>query len=299
MNVHILDLNFLDSDHTIAAFLVETSEGPVLIESGPHSTLTRLVGELEKRGIKLSDLKHVLLTHIHLDHAGAAWALAEAGAKIYVHPVGAPHLIDPSRLMSSAKRIYQDQMDYLWGKMEAIPTEQVIPMGHGEKVRIGDREFTAWHTPGHAIHHIAWQVEDRIFCGDVAGVKIEEGLVVPPCPPPDVNLYDWENSLELLKELEPKRLYLTHFGSVNHCISHLDELHARMWEWAHWVKARFEAGKTAGEISGSFQEFVEQELLSKGVPESSLVQYNKANPPFMSVVGLMRFWKKEAERQAS
>lgn len=297
--IDIIDLNFLDSDHTIAAFLVETSEGPVLIESGPHSTFPRLVEELDKRDVKLSDLKHVLLTHIHLDHAGAAWALAEAGARIYVHPVGAPHLIDPSRLMSSAKRIYQDQMDYLWGKMEAIPEEQVHPVAQGEKILIGDQAFIGWHTPGHAIHHIAWQMGEQVFCGDVAGVKIEDGLVVPPCPPPDIHLPDWETSIALLKRLDPSVLYLTHFGKVTNCVPHLDELQARLWEWANWVKPHFEAGKSAGEISGAFQDFVEQELRAKGVPESSLVQYNKANPPFMSVVGLMRFWKKEAERKTS
>ncbi len=296
MQIHILDLNFLDSADTIASFLIETSEGPVLVESGPHSTLPTLEAALQQKGYALSSIGHVFLTHIHLDHAGGAWALAKEGARIYVHPIGAPHLIDPSRLMSSAKRIYQDQMDYLWGKMEPIPSEQVVQVAHGQQFQIGDQTFTGWHTPGHAIHHVAWHTGSSLFAGDVAGVRIGTGPVVPPCPPPDIHLEDWEQSIRLIRKLGPSSMYLTHYGKVNDLNVHLNELQERMWAWANWIRPHFEAGKQAGEVSGAFLEYVESELRTKGVDETGLVQYNKANPPFMSVAGLMRYWKKRTER---
>ncbi len=295
--VKILDLNFQGKSHAIASFLIETGEGPVIIETGPHSTLPFLEKGLGDAGYKLSDVRHVFLSHIHLDHAGAAWALAEAGATVYVHPIGAPHMIDPSRLMKSAKMIYQEQMDSLWGEMRPIATSQIREVAHGEIFRIGDVAFTAHHTPGHAIHHIAWQMGDAVFTGDVAGVKIgENGLVVAPCPPPDINIEQWKDSIALVRRLNPNKLYLTHFGEISAIDQHFNDLIHCLESWANWIKPHWENGETPEAVTPAFEAFARQQLLDAGLPADDVARYDAANPAWMSVAGLMRYWRKRSEK---
>jgi glyoxylase-like metal-dependent hydrolase (beta-lactamase superfamily II) len=293
--VHILDLNYLDLPHTIAAFLIETDEGPVLLETGPHSTIDNLTAQLRQRGYELSDVQHVIITHIHLDHAGAAWVLANHGAKVYLHPLGKHHMADPSKLYASAKRIYQDDMERLWGDLKPIPEAQLQTVAHGETIQIGDKRFTAWHTPGHAIHHIAWQLDDILFTGDVAGVCLEHVLVQPPCPPPDINLEDWEKSIELIEQLAPKKLMLTHFGAITNVKPHLTELKQRLRNWAEWIKPYWEKQVDPAEVTPLFLEYTNNELKKAGATEMQLKQYDAANPAWMSVAGLMRYWSKKGQ----
>lgn len=290
--IHILDLEF-QVKLAIAAFVIETSEGPVLVETGPHSVLPRLESGLADLGYKLSDVKHVLLTHIHFDHAGAAWALAREGAKVYVHPRGYQHLHDPSRLYGSAKRIYGDMMESLWGLMEGIPEEQLVAVSDEQLIEIGDLQFKAWHTPGHASHHIAWQLGDDIFSGDVAGCKINQGPVVPPCPPPDINIEDWVASINVLRAQNPKRLFLTHFGIVEAVEEHLSSLENILHDWANWMKPHYEAGRKAPEVVPEFQAYAAQQLSEAGLSETEVARYEAANPSYMSVAGLMRYWHKK------
>lgn len=290
--IHILDLEFLGLSQAIAAFLVETSEGPVLIETGPHSVNGNLKKEVERCGFKMADIQHVFITHIHFDHAGGAWALAKEGATIYLHPFGKRHLGEPSKLYASAKRIYQDKMETLWGKMEAIEDDKLRTVEHGESITIGDTTITAQHTPGHAVHHIAWQVDDNLFAGDVAGVKIAKGIVVPPCPPPDINIEDWINSIKLIRGLEINALYLTHFNKITNITAHLDALEKMLWDWANWMKPYFENGTDQKEIVPQFMAYTKQQLLNHGLNEEEIQQYEAANPSWMSVAGLMRYWKK-------
>ena len=293
--IHILDLKYLGIDHAIAAFLIETNAGPVLVETGPHSTFENLKAGVKTAGFDILDIKHVFLTHIHLDHAGAAWALAQHGAMVYVHPFGEQHMADPTKLYNSAKRIYQDDMDRLWGDLKPIAREQLRAIDHGEKITVGDKTLTAWHTPGHASHHIAWQMDEALFTGDVAGVFIEKVLVQPPCPPPDINLELWEKSIALVRSLDIRKLYLTHFGIVENIDEHLDALRERMWEWANWVKPHWEAGKSPQEVTPAFQEFANAQLKAAGATDAQLARFEAANPAWMSVAGLMRYWKKKAE----
>jgi glyoxylase-like metal-dependent hydrolase (beta-lactamase superfamily II) len=293
--IHTIDLHFLHSADTIAAFLVETSCGPVLIETGPHSTLSALEKGVQQAGYALGDIKHVLLSHIHLDHAGAAWVLAQMGATIHVHPAGEKHLRQPEKLMQSARMIYQEQMDMLWGEMHPIPAEQLKPMEHGETLTLGDTAFTAWHTPGHAVHHLAWQYRDQLFTGDVAGVKINDGIVVPPCPPPDIHIEDWQASLALIRDLQPKTLWLTHYGPVHEVEAHLQELEARLLDWAAWMKPYAEANDTLAHITPLFSRYVQQQLLEKAMRAEEIAAYDKANPAWMSVSGLLRYWKKKTD----
>ncbi len=290
---HTLDLHFQNYEHAIASFVIETDDGPVLIESGPYSTFPSLEKGLSQIGYKVGDIKHVLISHIHFDHAGAAWALAEKGAKIYLHPFGFDHMHDPSKLVASATMIYGDQMDTLWGKMEGIPKKNLRIMEHDEVVEIGGQSFRALHTPGHAKHHIAWHWKDTIFTGDVAGVKIEGGPVVPPCPPPDINIEDWIHSVDLVLSKNPNRLVLTHYGEEINPNIHMKELKEILNDWSQWMKVKWEEGLTNDEITPLFMKYTEQQLRDRGVSDHGIKLYEAANPSWMSVAGLVRYWKKK------
>jgi glyoxylase-like metal-dependent hydrolase (beta-lactamase superfamily II) len=293
--MEIIDLHFLGHEHTIAAFLVESTEGLLLFETGPYSTFPTLKSQLRQLGHSIDDIKHVFLTHIHLDHAGAAWALAERGAQIYVHPFGYSHMKDPSKLLASATRIYGDDMNRLWGTLKPIDASQLNEVAHESEYEIGGKRIKAWHTPGHAVHHIAWQVEEGLIAGDVAGVRIHGGPVVPPCPPPDIQLEDWQESIQLIRQINPAALYLTHFGRVEKkdIDTHLNRLEEKLTDWANWMKPHYEAGHQPAELVADFQEYVRQQLLSEGLPEAEIKYYESANPSDMSVAGLMRYWRKK------
>lgn len=293
--IHTLDLNFLDKDSSIAAYLIESSDELVLIETGPETTFNYLVKAIENKGFDWKNIKHVLLSHIHFDHAGAAWKFAENGAKIYVHPIGLPHLQNPERLWNSAKMIYKEEMERLWGEMKPIDEKLLVPADEGDCLSIGDLEFNVHYTPGHAIHHNAYQLEDIIFTGDVAGVRINLQPVVPPCPPPDIDLGKWKSSIDKLRKLNPRSLYLTHFGKVDKTLEHLDELEWMLDDWANWMKPYYDKGIDPDEITPKFMEYTKNQLLEKGVNEDDVLRYEYANPSWMSVVGLLRYWRLKDE----
>lgn len=295
--IHILDLHFQGHADTIAAFLVETTEGPALVETGPHSTYPALEQAIGQAGYDIHDIQHVFISHIHLDHAGAAWVLARNGAQVYMHPAGERHMLNPEKLLQSAKMIYKDEMDALWGDLQPIAQENITIAGHGQVLKVGNTAFTAWHTPGHAVHHIAWQVGENLFTGDVGGVKIHKGLVAPPCPPPDINVEEWQESLALIRNLDIKKLYLTHYGEVTDIRAHLDELEGRLLDWAQWMKPHFEAGRTIEETTPLFTDFVMQQLRQIQLTKEEMAAYENANPAWMSVAGLMRYWKKKTAAQ--
>ncbi|HMX39645.1 MAG TPA: MBL fold metallo-hydrolase [Saprospiraceae bacterium] len=299
MRIHTLDLGFMGHQQAIAAFAVEGPDGLALVETGPASTLPALEAALAQHGWSLADFPHVFLSHIHFDHAGAAWALAAQGATIYVHPKGLPHLAAPEKLYNSARMIYGDEMERLWGPMHPIAEERLYAPAHGEVIEAAGLQFTAWHTPGHAVHHIAWALASHsapgggeVFTGDVAGVRIGKGPVVPPCPPPDIHVEDWLNSIRLLRELPAEHLRLTHFGLVTDKHSHLNALENRLLSAAEWMRPYAEARTPVEEVVPPFQAFVLAELAQAGVDEEGLQRYDAANPAFMSVAGLMRYWQK-------
>lgn len=292
MTIHTLDLHFL-TDEAIASFVVETSEGPVLVETGPHSTFRHLEAGLKNLGYAPSDIRHVFLTHIHFDHAGAAWALAKEGARVYVHPFGYKHLLNPDKLYNSAKMIYGDQMESLWGLMESIPEGKLRSVEDEEEIVVGDTTFKSWHTPGHAKHHIAWQVGEVIFSGDVAGCKINDGPVVPPCPPPDIDIEAWHDSIDRILGLSPSKVLLTHYGEVTDIDRHFADLKAMLRDWADWMKVRFEKGETVEATTPDFKAYAEGQLRARGLDDTQVAKYEAANPAWMSVAGLMRYWKKK------
>ncbi|MFQ5446397.1 MAG: MBL fold metallo-hydrolase [Saprospiraceae bacterium] len=290
--IKIIDLHHQGHSQTIAAFIVETPAGPVLIETGPHSAFPALEKGLLTAGYSPQDMRHVFLTHIHFDHGGAAWEFARHGATVYVHPLGEWHLAHPEKLYASARQIYKDEMETLWGALNPIPKAQLRAVEHGEIIEVGGTVFRAWHTPGHAVHHIAWQVNDVLFTGDAGGICIGGGVVVPPCPPPDINIGAWMKSIDLIEKLKPSALYLTHFGRVDAVGQHLDALRQILKDWALWMKPYFESGATTAEVTPVFQKYVAAQLMTSGIEGENLARYETANPSWMSVTGLLRFWRK-------
>ncbi len=294
--IRLIDSFHLGNPNIICVALLEASDRSLLmIDCGPESVFTRVVERMTAQNLDPATVKHLVLTHIHLDHAGAAWRWAkEFGARVYVHPLGAPHLVDPSRLLTSAQKIYGDQMEYLWGKLEPIPTEQIIVVDDQTELNFPGLTLKAVYTPGHAQHHNAYWLESEktVFTGDIAGVTIDQGPMVPPFPPPDIDLETWRRSLNKLRDCQPESIHVTHFGRVDNPLSRFDELEKRLTAWAGWIRDRMREGKTHDQLVPEFQQFIQNELQAAEATEAQCEKYEQANPAFMSVAGLMRYWKK-------
>ena len=289
MNIKILDLNFF-GPNTIASYLIESEAGPIIIETGPDTTFKNLEKQLDANGYKVSDVRNVFVTHIHLDHSGAAWHFAKEGATIYVHERGAPHLIDPERLMKSATMIYGDKMDELWGTVEGMPETHVVATTDQQVVNIGGVEIQVHETPGHASHHNSYLIEDVLFTGDVAGCRIAEGPVIPPTPPPDIHVERWHASIERIKSISPKELYLTHFGKFTDIDTHLDQLERNLDEWTDWFGERVKAEKTEEDLIPEFHEYYK--TFFDNSSEETFNLYELADPNWMNVGGMIRYWNK-------
>ena len=294
MKIHTLDLNFQGLSQTIAAYLVEAPDGPLLVETGPGSTLPTLQAELAKHGYTAADIKHVLVTHIHLDHAGAAGWFATQGATIYVHHFGARHLIDPSKLMASATRIYGDKMDSLWGEMVPAPADRVVALYDTDQFEAAGLTFTALETPGHARHHHVFQVDGIAFTGDVAGIRLPGSSFIDlPAPPPEFDCEAWLESLERLYALDLEQIYPTHFGPADDVNFHLGILAGLVEEATEWVKDQMDAGLSRDEIVAHYVNWARERGTAVGVDEATMRQYELANPLYMSVDGIMRYWHKQ------
>jgi glyoxylase-like metal-dependent hydrolase (beta-lactamase superfamily II) len=292
--IKVLSHGFQQND-SIASFLLPSPDGNILIESGPESTFNELCEALGKEGCQPEDIRHVLLTHIHFDHAGAAWKFAELGAKIYVHPAGLPHLADPSKLRSSAAQIYGDLMEPLWGRMQPIEKDKLVPVDDGDEIAIGGHRFKVHYTPGHAVHHNAYQLGNVLFTGDVCGIKINGGPVQPPCPPPDIDIGLWIRSLHKLAALGPEALYLTHFGRHDDPQRLFAELEETLLEWKRWMEPHYRSGRTVGQVIPEFVAYTDAKLGEAGLNDGDRRAYASANPAFMSVAGLYRYFKLKEE----
>ena len=300
MIVHVLDTRQLGRSGIIAATAVETNDGLVLFDTGPESTFANVAGELQQAGFAANDVRHVFLSHIHFDHAGAAWRFAELGATIYVHPRGAPHLIDPTRLIDSATRIYGDEMERLWGRCGPIAEQSVRVMHDMDLVRVAPFEVCAIATPGHASHHNVYQWEDNLFGGDVAGVRLGGGPPVPPFVPPELHIESWQESLEKIRALNVSRLFLPHFGPIKGSVSaHLDALEERVRRWAIWFRDRIRVGDDEPQLIPAFAEFVAKELHGAGATEEEVRDYECADPSFMAVGAALRYWQKYHPEEVS
>src|ERR1043166_6744079 len=291
--IHVLDTRQLGLAGIVAATALETNNGIALFDTGPESTFDNVIVDLRKAGFEAKNVRHVFLSHIHFDHAGAAWRFAELGAKIYVHPRGAPHLIDPAKLIESATRIFGDDMERLWGKIAAVPAERVKVLEDTEVVRVPPLEIRAIETPGHASHHHVYQWEDNFFGGDIAGVRIGKGPPIPPFVPPELNVEAWRDSIARIRKLNPENLYLPHFGKVGGSISEpLDQLDERVARWPEWFREKIRAGDDEAKLRSTFAELEHSELRGGGASQSDVDGYEAADPSYMAVGAAIRYWKK-------
>jgi glyoxylase-like metal-dependent hydrolase (beta-lactamase superfamily II) len=293
----LLDLDFQRVGGVIAAYLLTGPQGHTLLETGPGSTLDALERAVAATGARLDDVTQLLVTHIHLDHAGAAGALLRRlpHATLHLHPAGAPHMIDPSKLIASATRIYGNRMDLLWGAFEPCPAERVVILADGDEIACGGRTLSALHTPGHASHHIAFHDVDRhtVFTGDVGGVRLDAvPYVRPPTPPPDIDVGAWHASVDRLRALRPRALDLTHFGRFDDVDRHLDELMRRLDGWTAWVSAAVRNGATREQMVTGLQNESNTEIVAQTGDPSLVDAYELATPTGMTVDGLTRYLRR-------
>jgi glyoxylase-like metal-dependent hydrolase (beta-lactamase superfamily II) len=271
-----LDLQHLDSARVIASYLLETEDGPALFDCGPSTCLDRLQEALAERGLQLRDLRHLLISHIHLDHAGAAGVLVRLHPELQVHvsEIGAPHLVDPTRLEASARRLYGESFDTLWGELAPVPQDNIRIAGSDV---VGLECFPA---PGHARHHVCYFARDgTLYAGDAAGVRIQpHRTVLPPTPPPDFDPEAWLETLDEIERRGPERLALIHFGLADDVARHLAELHGRLIAWV----------EREGVTQEEFTRTVSSEV------DGSLDEYAHAMPFWQSYAGLKRYWEKRA-----
>jgi glyoxylase-like metal-dependent hydrolase (beta-lactamase superfamily II) len=275
--VRLIDLKHLGRERVISCWQL----GDVLIDPGPGSclpTLLEALGDERPRAL--------LLTHIHLDHAGATGSLVHRwpDLEVYVHERGAPHLIDPARLLESARRLYGEDMDRLWGEFLPVPESALRVLNGGESL-LEDR-FQVAYTPGHAFHHVAYRHDDTAFVGDVGGVRIvPDGLTVPPTPPPDIDVEAWHESIELVRGWAPKRLAMTHFGAGEDVDRQLAELDRRLDQWAGWARTQ---------DLESFVATARREVEASVGPDLAPAYYQAA-PPEQLHAGLTRYWRKRED----
>lgn len=292
----LIDLEHLDRPESVAACLLETSEGPVLVDPGPSSTLPKLEAGLARRGHQLAELSALLLTHIHLDHAGAAGTLAREipGLRVYVHTAGAPHLVDPTKLLNSATRLYGDKMDSLWGEVAPVPAERVTQLAGGERLRLGNRTFEVAYTPGHASHHVSYFEPDSgvVFVGDTAGVFGPRlPIVLPVTPPPDFDLEAWLDSIHRIRQWNPTELVLTHYGGVSEPAVHLETLRSGLLAWAGHAR---DSLSVTGGPDLQLRWFLHQleGWIEGRVPAESAKRFLAGAGPEACWHGLVRYWQK-------
>ena len=276
MSLEPIDLHHAGHERTIASYLLDTDDGPAIFDCGPTTTIRALEDGLDRHGLALRDVRHLLLSHIHLDHAGAAGVLVRMHPELQVHvsEIGAPHLVDPSRLERSARRLYGDAFDELWGELAPVPQANVRVVG--ERV-LG---LECFPSPGHATHHVCYLDRDgTLYAGDAAGVRITPGrYVVPPTPPPEIDVDAWDRTIAELEDRAPARLALIHFGVFDDVQRHLADLRLELDDWAATVRG-----------GASEQEFIAYVLAELANAGERVEDYDVAMPLWQSYRGLARW----------
>jgi glyoxylase-like metal-dependent hydrolase (beta-lactamase superfamily II) len=277
-SLRLIDLHFGGRERAIGVYLVDTDDGLALFDCGPSSSLRALEAGLEAIGLTLGDIRHLLLSHIHLDHAGAAGSIARAhpDLQVWVSEVGAPHLVDPSRLERSARRLYGDAFDILWGELAPVPRDS-IHIAEG-----GVLGWEAFPTPGHASHHVSYFRDGTLLAGDATGVRMPgSDYVLPVSPPPDIDVELWHATAAAIRAHSPERLALIHFGVYQDVTSHLDRFEHELDTWAERVGDGME-----------LDEFVE---LARADAGADVEDYDKVAPLWQCWHGLKRYWNKKRE----
>lgn len=291
------DLMFLGQPRVIAAAVLQNAGGAALVDPGPSTCLDTLRSSLREQGIAPADLRTILLTHIHLDHAGATGTLVRENPdiRVVVHERGAPHLVDPDKLLTSAARLYGDDMDRLWGEFLPVPEGNLHVLAGGERLAVGDRELEVAYTPGHASHHVCFldRSSGVAFVGDTAGVRVgPERFALPPTPPPDIDLDAWKASIRQIEAWQADTLFITHFGPHEDAADQLASLTEHLDGLAATARAVIEGDAPAEERTERFVADTRR-YLRRYMPEETAALYDMAAPFSMCWLGLARYWKKQ------
>jgi glyoxylase-like metal-dependent hydrolase (beta-lactamase superfamily II) len=290
-----VDLNFLDRPHAIATAVVQDAGSLALVDPGPSTCLETLELGLHAHGVGLASVTHLLLTHIHLDHAGASGTILRRypHVKVFVHERGAPHIVDPGKLVASASRLYGDQMGRLWGAIEPVPESSLTVLNGDEQIEAGGRTFEVAYTPGHASHHVSYfdRSSGVAFVGDTAGVCVDGGYVLPPTPPPDIDVELWRGSVARIEAWGPRTIFLTHFGAIDTPATHLRTLLDNLETISGIVRNRLAEPGSEEEKAKRFAEDMTREL-RRQMTEAQVAAYLAAAPPELLWLGLARYWKK-------
>ena len=297
--VTTLDVGLQGRQEVVAAGLIEGPDGIAVVDPGPSSSLPGLEAGLQRSGHALDEVGAVLVTHIHLDHSGAAGTILARNprARVYVHERGAPHVVDPSKLVASATRLYGDAMERLWGEIVPVPADRVQALRGGETIQVAGLPLEVAYTPGHAVHHVSYLEAGTgtAFAGDTAGIRIAPWLaVVPPTPPPDIDVEMWQESIRRLRAWRPSRLFLTHFGPFEDVNEHLDDLERRLTEMAALVRQSLEEPAADDDARIAWFTSTLKESLREGLrDEAAGARYERAVPFAHCWAGLARYWRKK------
>ena len=291
-----IDLEFLGRRHAIASGIVHSGAGAAIVDPGPATCLQTLELGLQQHGVRWNDVRQILLTHIHLDHAGATGTIVRAHPHItvLVHERGAGHMADPQKLIDSATRLYGDDMNRLWGEIAPVPAANLVTLAGGERVESGGRTFEVAYTPGHASHHVSYFDRESgvAFVGDTAGVCIDGGYVLPPTPPPDIDVEKWRGSLDQIEAWSPDTIFLTHFGPIGNVRPHLETLWHNLQEMATWVRRTLEEPGSDEERSRTFADRLRHDM-RRQMNEVQIAAYPVAAPFELLWLGLARYWRKK------
>jgi glyoxylase-like metal-dependent hydrolase (beta-lactamase superfamily II) len=293
-----IDLGFQERTDVVLSYLLATGDQLALVETGPSSTLPALLAGIEAAGFDPARLTHVFVTHIHLDHSGAAGVLARDNPNltVFVHPIGAPHLIDPSRLVASATRLYGDRMDPLWGEVAPVPEAQVARLADGETVAAAGRVIMALYTPGHASHHVAYWDPERaaLFTGDVGGVRMPgTDYACPPGPPPELDPDAWAISARRMQDLGARHLFLTHGGRFDDVEAHLGQLMPNLATLRQIAKTALLGGADHDQLTALIHKEMARRLA--GTDPELLVDLEWATPSYLAASGFTRLLVKSGE----
>jgi glyoxylase-like metal-dependent hydrolase (beta-lactamase superfamily II) len=293
-----LDVNFCGVPGVIAPAVLHGPGGVAIVDPGPSSTLPALRAGLERAGIAMADVRSLLLTHIHLDHAGASGTLVRehSAMRVYVHEKGAAHMVDPSKLIASASRLWGDDMDRLWGEMRPVPAESLTILRGGERIAAGGRDLDVAYTPGHAAHHVSFFSSDTgiAFVGDTAGVRLQAGrFILPPTPPPDIDLEGWREGFGRISAWHPETLFLTHFGPFAPVGPHMTEMMDHLELTSGLVKTSLTRPESDEDRQAWFTDQIRREL-RRHMTESEAQAYEVAGRFDLSWLGLARYWRKKA-----
>jgi glyoxylase-like metal-dependent hydrolase (beta-lactamase superfamily II) len=292
-----VDLNFLGRPQIIATAILHGPAGVALVDPGPSTSIDHLTTALTRKGIRFDDVRHILITHIHLDHAGATGSILARfpHIEVIVHQRGAPHLVDPSKLLASAGRLYQQDMDRLWGEVKPVESARLRVIDGGERLTVAGREIETVYTPGHASHHVSYfDPASRVaFVGDTAGIRRGSGIyVMPPTPPPDIDIEAWHESGKKILAWDPDTLFLTHFGPQHGARQHLQAMFENIDAWSR-IAQRLLADASIDDAERQ-RRFVDEAFLEitrrTGVQEAE--DYVRAGGLTYSWQGLARYWRK-------